>query len=197
MRWHSPTGAVLEAEGNLTEGDGGMMNTLSQAITTDALDNLVSMSRRHKCKEDCSLRKLEYLSNNYSKVIEVQCGPNGSNLHLQYILYQKTHKRHHFGAFCRKAEGEWIPITLHWKGQTVRTSIAQLNFFRFISQMNVMEWLDRVVDGKSNHDRVHEHRRRASTRASASRRAGVSKRSTLNPGHHTPAGRMGCVMRRR
>lgn len=190
--WPTSGGGLIRADGPLNTADGALLRTLAKTVSERTLDDLAHMTRRHKRHQETSLRLAEYTLNNYAKCHPVGCP--GGDLYTQYILYQKQFKRHHFGAFCRQAD-EWVPIVVEWKGNAIATSAAQVNFFVFLNDMRVLEWLQRVDGGVSNAQRVHEHRRAASRR-SASRRGVQKRRTTLNPVWATPGGSVNVVVKR-
>jgi hypothetical protein len=92
-------------------------------------------------KKDVSLRSLDFLVTNYAKThnIVVKNKKETLQLHQLYRLYLKGYSKQQFDPFKRHIRIH-IPCFLVPDG-VLETTVAQLNFFKFAIDHNVIQYL--------------------------------------------------------
>lgn len=112
-------------------------------------------------KSKISLRLIDWFVTNYSKkqstVITFENGSN-VNIYISYRSQLKAYSKHKFDPFRRRGR-----ISFYYeKDAFIETTIGQLNFFRWILENNIMQFVDEHFDDieqdmllshKENHDK--------------------------------------------
>ena len=85
-----------------------------------------------------SLRLIDWFVTNYSKKNFVIIKKNTRfNVYIDYKLKLKAYSKKRFDPFCR-----WDRITIPYKKDSLmETTIGQLNFFRWILENNILEYI--------------------------------------------------------
>jgi hypothetical protein len=85
-----------------------------------------------------SLRLIDWFVTNYSKKNFVVIKKNTRfNVYIDYKLKLKAYSKKRFDPFCR-----WDRITIPYKKDSLmETTIGQLNFFRWILENNILEYI--------------------------------------------------------
>ena len=102
------------------------------------LPNLVAFQKAVSSKE-VSLRMIEYACATYSKHCRVVFENRASktfDLHLSYRACIDSYGKYYFDMFQRGPR-----VELEAPGQTIRTTIGQLNFFMWALQNSVIDWI--------------------------------------------------------
>lgn len=90
-------------------------------------------------KSEISLRLLDWFVTNYSKktVTNITIGEESINVYLSYRSQLKAYSKQQFDPFRRRDR-----ITFYFdKDEFVETTIGQLNFFRWVIQNNILEYI--------------------------------------------------------
>lgn len=90
-------------------------------------------------KSEISLRLLDWFVTNYSKktVTNIAIGEESVNVYLSYRSQLKAYSKQQFDPFRRRDR-----ITFYYdKEDFVETTIGQLNFFRWVIQNNILEYI--------------------------------------------------------
>lgn len=96
---------------------------------------------------DISLRMLDWLCTNFSKsVMGLDFDNTGIELYHRYKNNLRGFGKRFFDPFCRKQN---IEVDMH--GQRFKTTIGQLNFFRWAFENKVIDF------AKDNKSRIEEH----------------------------------------
>lgn len=97
-----------------------------------------------QCKSKISLRLLDWFVTNYAKKKNVYISkalPDGStsffNVYLNYRCQLKAYSKQHFDPFRRRDRIEYV----YEKDKSVQTTIGQLNFFRWVLQNDVLDYI--------------------------------------------------------
>jgi hypothetical protein len=95
-------------------------------------------------KTKISLRVLDYLCTNYAKTNDIMVTKKGSrtsvNLYSQYRAHLKGYSKQQFDPFKRH---ERINIPCQFlPSKVLETTVAQLNFFKFVIEHNIFEYLN-------------------------------------------------------
>ncbi len=97
------------------------------------------------CVSNVSLRLLDWFVTNYAKkknvMIPVQ-GKNGSthllNVYLSYRAQLKAYSKQHFDPFRRRDRINYR----YTENNSIETTIGQLNFFRWVIENNILEYIE-------------------------------------------------------
>ena len=104
-------------------------------------------------KGNISLRLIDHLCTNYAKESPVIYKVNGEmfNLYPMYRSQLKAYSKKRFDPFRRNDR-----IHLNVGDEKVETTIAQLNFFKWLIENNVLQWLEKnlkTVDDNMNKEK--------------------------------------------
>jgi hypothetical protein len=133
-----------------------LLNSLQNFYTKN--NNIDKLLRVIKYKKSISLRLIDWFTTNYSKkynVIYVIYKDSDGNKTLQetdiinsqfnvYNSYKsqlKAYSKKKFDPFCRR---ERIDFTI--QGNTINTTIGQLNFFKWIINNNILEYIETNIE---------------------------------------------------
>ena len=101
-------------------------------------------------KGEISLRTLEWFITNYSKQRNVSYKMKDGKLFTVHCAYKSSlegYSKKLFDPFCRAKKIEYtIPAT----GEKVTTTVAQLNFIKWVIKNNIIDYIkdNRLLDGK-------------------------------------------------
>ena len=99
-----------------------------------------------------SLRLIDWFATNYSKknftVYKFKHESGGERrfkVYLEYKLKLRAYSKKRFDPFCR-----WDRITIPYNndGTHIQTTIGQLNFFRWILENKILDYIEKNVKGK-------------------------------------------------
>ena len=117
-----------------------------------------------------SLRALDWLVTNYSKKNPVVYKTSNTalcaqttlvNIHKDYKVWLRTHKRRNFDMFRRHGR-----VSFELDGETYITTVAQLNFFSWAIQYEVLDYaLKHIHDIEADHAQALSKSRHLSTSA--------------------------------
>lgn len=116
-------------------------------------------------RHDISLRLIDWFVTNYAKkhgtVLSCQNSDQHINIYMSYRLQLKAYSKQLFDPFRRRDR-----ILFYFtKDEHVETTIGQLNFFRWILQNNILEYIsknktiideDMILSQKDNANRSNE-----------------------------------------
>jgi len=114
-----------------------LMNSLSKFYTDKT--NIEKITPIINGKSDVSLRLLDWFVTNYSKktVTNISTGSTSFNVYLSYRSQLKAYSKQQFDPFRRRDR-----ITFYYeKDEFIETTIGQLNFFRWVIQNNILEYI--------------------------------------------------------
>lgn len=150
------------------------------------LDILQEFKNRDSKKDKLSLRILDWFVTNYAKqrgvIYQIKKGRKMENF-MVWISYDSTlssEGKENFDPFCRgKKQGKIIELEYE-QGKIIKTTLAQLNFFKWAIKYGVIDYV------KKNLDSIYEDmQKRSSTNKTAKgkkQQLSVSVSKTL--GHH-------------
>jgi len=98
-----------------------------------------------------SLRLIDWFVTNYSKkyFTMIKTGDKRFKVYIDYKLKLKAYSKKRFDPFCR-----WDRITIPYKKNSLmETTIGQLNFFKWIINNNIIEYIEKHFD-EINNDQV-------------------------------------------
>jgi len=112
-------------------------------------DNLNKMLKIITGDSKISLRIVDWFVTNYAKKYYTLYNISDSNgnirrfkVYVDYKLKLKAYSKRRFDPFCR-----WERITIPYKGSThIETTIGQLNFFKWILENKVIEYIEENYD---------------------------------------------------
>jgi hypothetical protein len=113
---------------------------------------LISQAHRHalgSAGDRVSLRIIDWFVTNYAKKNNISyfiTGQPGSRQFIVYLNYKaqlKAYSKKQFDPFCRR---ERIEFPYNEKGDTITTTIGQLNFFRWAIDNYVLNYIYENVD---------------------------------------------------
>lgn len=115
-----------------------LFDTLIQFYNKD--NNLNKMLGIINGDSRISLRLVDWFSTNYSKKKYVVITYKGSStkIYEDYKLKLKSYSKKRFDPFCR---WERIQLPVKEKNYYVETTIGQLNFFKWIIEKNIIEYM--------------------------------------------------------
>ena len=133
-----------------------LLNSLQNFYTKN--NNIDKLLRVIKYKKSLSLRLIDWFTTNYSKkynVIYVIYKDSEGNktlketdiINSQFNVYNsyksqlKAYSKKKFDPFCRR---ERIDFTI--QGNTINTTIGQLNFFKWIINNNILEYIETNIE---------------------------------------------------
>lgn len=133
-----------------------LLNSLQNFYTKN--NNIDKLLRVIKYKKSISLRLIDWFTTNYSKkynVIYVIYKDSEGNktlketdiINSQFNVYNsyksqlKAYSKKKFDPFCRR---ERIDFTI--LGNTINTTIGQLNFFKWIINNNILEYIETNIE---------------------------------------------------
>ena len=136
-------------------------NYMSEKYTTQnslLLDNLLKFYNTDKNLEKIipiingesklSLRLIDWFATNYSKkyftVYILNKGTSKEKrfkVYLEYKLKLRAYSKKRFDPFCR-----WERIYVPHKGYAIQTTLGQLNFFRWILENKVLDYIEKHID---------------------------------------------------
>jgi len=133
-----------------------LLNSLQNFYTKN--NNIDKLLRVIKYKKSISLRLIDWFTTNYSKkynVIYVIYKDSDGNktlketdiINSQFNVYNsyksqlKAYSKKKFDPFCRR---ERIDFTI--QGNTINTTIGQLNFFKWIINNNILEYIETNIE---------------------------------------------------
>ena len=91
-----------------------------------------------------SLRLVDWFVTNYSKknYTIIKKGTKRFKVYTDYKLKLKAYSKKRFDPFCR-----WERITIPYKQNiSIQTTIGQLNFFRWLLENNIIEYIEEHLD---------------------------------------------------
>ena len=147
-RGQGQCGLFYWKDNSLVEKQRTQLRVLSQYYSVSLLRAVVvpMLKQTHRV----SLRALDWLVTNFSKKHPVVYKTSSSalcpaptiiNLHTHYKLWLRTHKRRNFDMFRRQGR-----VFFDVDGVTYTTTVAQLNFFWWAIQYEVLEYALKHVD---------------------------------------------------
>jgi|TARA_B110000902_G_C14148642_1_gene528665 hypothetical protein len=95
-----------------------------------------------------SLRLIDWFVTNYSKkyFTLIKNGNKRFKVYIDYKLKLKAYSKKRFDPFCR-----WDRITIPYKKNSLmETTIGQLNFFKWIINNNIIEYIEKHFDEINN-----------------------------------------------
>ena len=95
-----------------------------------------------------SLRLIDWFVTNYSKkyFTMIKTGDKRFKVYIDYKLKLKAYSKKRFDPFCR-----WDRITIPYKKNSLmETTIGQLNFFKWIINNNIIEYIEKHFDEINN-----------------------------------------------
>jgi len=113
-------------------------------------DNLQKMLKVITGETKISLRIVDWFATNYAKknytlydIVDESTGNvRRFKVYLDYKLKLKAYSKHKFDPFCR-----WERISIPYKdGKFIETTIGQLNFFKWILENNVIQYIEENYD---------------------------------------------------
>lgn len=113
-----------------------LMNSLTEFFIKEKnLDNMMNIVGQNS---EISLRLLDWFVTNYSKKFPVNCN-KGIDVYQDYQNQLKAFQKKNFDPFCRIYKKQSISFTYNTKGDTVQTTVGQLNFFRWAISNKILE----------------------------------------------------------
>jgi hypothetical protein len=120
-----------------------------------------------------SLRLIDWFVTNYSKKyyttykVVLHGKTTRLKIYNDYKLKLKAYSKKRFDPFCR-----WDRITIPYNADTnIQTTIGQLNFFKWILENNIMEYIDQHlcdIERDMNNRNRYQHNKNNSKRAELS-----------------------------
>lgn len=133
---------------------------LLNSLTTfyDKIDNLDQLNQILSNQKKISLRLIDWFTTNYSKKYNIIyityiddkgnktlkyyddiC--NQFNVYNSYKSHLKAYSKKKFDPFCRRERLEF-----KCKGESINTTIGQLNFFKWIINNKIMDYIEMNID---------------------------------------------------
>jgi hypothetical protein len=133
-----------------------------------------------------SLRIVDWFATNYAKknytlydIVDESTGNvRRFKVYLDYKLKLKAYSKHKFDPFCR-----WERISIPYKdGKFIETTIGQLNFFKWILENNVIQYIEENYDDieKDMNSRNSTSKRKESVEPSGNNTKTRKKREELS-----------------
>lgn len=104
-------------------------------------DLMAEIVARKREKKTISLRALEFFCVKMSKEnsLFVEKGERSIPIHKEYENCLHTHKKRAFDSFRRKGKDHDSLIEMSLHGETLKTNIAQLNFFMLMDSVGILK----------------------------------------------------------
>jgi hypothetical protein len=149
-------------------------------------DNLQKMLKVITGETKISLRIVDWFATNYAKknytlydIVDESTGNvRRFKVYLDYKLKLKAYSKHKFDPFCR-----WERISIPYKdGKFIETTIGQLNFFKWILENNVIQYIEENYDDieKDMNSRNSTSKRKESVEPSGNNTKTRKKREELS-----------------
>lgn len=117
-----------------------------RSCTPDAIKNMLNIIDG---ESPISLRILDWFVTRYTKNIRVSLNINGDNVdvHVDYKAHLKSYKKKYFDPFRRSFKTRpKFDYKFKKTGQTICTTIGQLNFFSWAISSNIIKYVDTNYD---------------------------------------------------
>jgi hypothetical protein len=121
-----------------------LLNKLSSFYEKDNYSHLEQILKILNGESPISLRILDWFVTNYAKQKYVVYDlPNGLRFKVynDYKLKLKAYSKKRFDPFCR-----WEKIIIPYHKNFIQTTIGQLNFFKWVIENNILEYIDEHYD---------------------------------------------------
>lgn len=105
--------------------------------------NFKALENALKGKTKCSLRIVEWFYTNYAKRHNTHY-PIGNRLFYVYSSYRdqlKMYRKESFDPFKRRKDNKDLSFDFEMNGSSIRTTISQLNFFRWAIRNEVINYV--------------------------------------------------------
>ena len=115
-----------------------LLNKTIQFFDADPmrLEKFVNIVNGNSC---ISLRVLDWFVTNYSKSKNIHIQTTRGkfvDVYKEYKLMLKSFSKKKFDPFCR-----WTKISIPYKGEFVETTVGQLNFFKWVIDTNIIDYV--------------------------------------------------------
>lgn len=140
------------------------------------------------CVSDVSLRLLDWFVTNYAKkknIIITKPSPDGQstsyfNVYLSYRAQLKAYSKQYFDPFRRRDRIEYY----YAKDKSIQTTIGQLNFFKWVLQNDILEYIaEHAHDIETD---MMRSKNRKKTKKKAEKEAAAAATATTKPNAHHP-----------
>ena len=123
-----------------------LLNKLTEFYNKD--DNIEKILPIINGESNISLRLIDWFVTNYSKkyFTLIKNGNKRFKVYIDYKLKLKAYSKKRFDPFCR-----WDRITIPYKQTSLmETTIGQLNFFKWVINNNIVEYIEQNFDEINN-----------------------------------------------
>jgi len=123
-----------------------LLNKLTEFYIKD--DNIEKILPIINGESNISLRLIDWFVTNYSKkyFTLIKNGNKRFKVYIDYKLKLKAYSKKRFDPFCR-----WDRITIPYKQTSLmETTIGQLNFFKWVINNNIVEYIEQNFDEINN-----------------------------------------------
>ena len=122
-----------------------ILNKLIHYYQGNDFQNMDNILKILKGESKISLRILDWFVTNYAKqkyIVYEKTPGNRFKVYTDYKLKLKAYSKRRFDPFCR-----WEKITIPYRNnQYIQTTIGQLNFFKWVLENNIIDFIDKEYD---------------------------------------------------